>query len=465
MSLIDNESAELSLTQEKFIQELLRYVRAKAFFSPGDRVLLACSGGLDSTVLVHALSRVARMLAVELIVVHVDHATRAEMSQQEGRWVGVLAQRLNLACYALTLRPGERRGQAQLRDQRREALIELARDLGASTIATAHQADDNAETFLMRAMSGAGTKGLAGISPRAGKWVRPLLWATRAELEDYARQQALGWVEDPSNLRGLYLRNRLRQEALPLLEEIRPAALRNLHKVAERIEEEEAEWEAWIEKQLEDPRECLALAWLEKWPRALQRRIVRVWLQRLSIEAEPQLVEALLRSEEIVHAKGTFLRRADNWVFNPAEEFALSWEDSRAVELGQKISLGSSLAWSFIPGAPAQLRNYQLSLYLVFRDPQRSSAGRLQLAWNKLPAHLALRARHRADAKDLDAPLEKLNIPKPYWKAWPLLVNRDLPHEVIALVGVKVLAPYALRDLERCVCLEAFFEENLSPSV
>ncbi len=455
-------SSNLSLEQEKFLQNLLRFVREKNFFESKDRLLLATSGGLDSTVLAHAMARVAKILDVEVCMVHVDHGTRGPSSAQEARWVGVLAQRLNLACYSLSIPPEEKSSQAQLRDRRRELLSTLADELGCRRILTAHHGDDNVETFVMRAMAGTGLKGLASISPVEGRWVRPLLWASRAEIVDYARKHQLAWVEDPSNQRGIYLRNRLRLELLPLMEEIRPGALRNINRLAERIESEEREWEVWLSTQLDDNRESLALGWLEKWPEVLQRRALRVWLARLSVSPDPLLIEALLRGEDIVHSRGSFFRGSDQLIFRPGEDFAEIWEKPLALKMGQRLKLGPSLAWSFLAAAPAKTQSLSLSLNWVFREPREKALHRQQFAWARVPTEVEVRARSKEDPREFDSFLAKANIPKPYWKAWPVLSARENPRQVLALVGIHVIPEYAHKELERCVCLEAFFEDNLS---
>ena len=297
-----------SPTQHRLIQETLGFMRRRALVEGGERVLVAVSGGLDSSVLLHSLSRVARVLGIQIEVAHVDHGTRGEASEREALWVKVLAERLHLKLHPLRLVKPERTNQEELRNLRRKALQELAKDIGCVRVATAHHANDNAETFLMRAMSGTGSYGLAGIRPRDGVWIKPLLWATRADLEDYARAHRLAWVEDPSNERSAYLRNHLRNVLIPQLEEIRTGSLKNLARAAERMEEEETSWDLWLETQLDDgPKETLSVAWLERWPVPMQRRVLRFWLKRIGIVSAPALVEALLRGDELVHPLRQFL--------------------------------------------------------------------------------------------------------------------------------------------------------------
>jgi tRNA(Ile)-lysidine synthase len=108
-------------------------------------------------------------------------------------------------------------GEAGLRTLRREWLASVARRVGATAIATAHTADDQLETLLMRLARGSGLTGAAGMRPRRGAWIKPLLHVTRAELESDLRRQRLAWREDASNASPLHLRNRIRHIAVPAL--------------------------------------------------------------------------------------------------------------------------------------------------------------------------------------------------------------------------------------------------------
>jgi tRNA(Ile)-lysidine synthase len=453
-----------SPTQHRLIQETISFIRRRALVREGDKVLVAVSGGLDSSVLLHSLARVARTLGVQVEVAHVDHGTRGEASEREAMWVKVLAERLHLKLHALRIVPPERSNQDELRNLRRKALFELAKDLGCQRIATAHHADDNAETFLMRAMSGTGSNGLAGMRPKDGPWIKPLLSATRSELEDYARAHRLAWVEDPSNERGVYLRNHIRNVLIPQLEESRAGSLRNLARAAERIEEEETAWDAWMETQLEGPKETLSVAWLERWPAPLQRRVLRFWLKRLGLVSQPALVEALLRGDELVHPAGSFLRRSDMIIFSSETEFGQLWQEPRSLEFSKRSSVGASLAWSFLPSSNVRQAPVNLSVMAAFTRPgQRVGAGTLLLSWERTPWPLLLRAMSASELARHQTMLKAFGVPKPYWKQWPVLVSQDSPQEIVALFGLKVMDTYEAKGEERSVSIAHFFEECLKP--
>ncbi len=223
----------------------------------GRGVLVAVSGGVDSTVLVHALWTLRGELALRLAVGHVNHGLRGADSEADEAAVADLAKRLELPFAARRVDPHALRlGRASrarptvqeaARSLRRAALLALADERGCERVATAHTLDDQAETVVLRLLRGASPAGLAGIPERAadGRIVRPLLGVARAAIERYARERGLPWREDASNRDTRYGRARLRQLGLaPLAAALNPAWLRAVANLAEAQREESA----WIDE-------------------------------------------------------------------------------------------------------------------------------------------------------------------------------------------------------------------------
>lgn len=194
----------------------------EAFFSrqgvklPGSHLLVAYSGGLDSTVLAASMAELARRHAFRVTLAHVNHHLRAEAGREE-TFCRDVAAGMGLPFCAVSLDPSGRAGEsieAWARRERYAALERMAAEVDARWILTAHHADDQAETVLMRLNQQAPLLSLAGIRPSRGRLLRPFLPFTRRQLRQWAVEEGLKWVDDPSNTDTSFLRNRLRHGML-----------------------------------------------------------------------------------------------------------------------------------------------------------------------------------------------------------------------------------------------------------
>ncbi len=196
-------------------------------------VVVACSGGPDSTALAHALHRLAPELGLSLTLASVDHGLRAE-SKAEVLGVGAFARELGVPFVPLSVRVEGPGLPARARDARYEALLGLARERGALALAVGHTRDDQAETVLARMLRGAGLTGLSGIEPaRADGVVRPLIDCTRADVLAYVEEHGLSVVSDPSNLDARFERSRIRHALLPALEAEDPRVREHLARLSD----------------------------------------------------------------------------------------------------------------------------------------------------------------------------------------------------------------------------------------
>jgi tRNA(Ile)-lysidine synthase len=197
-----------------------RTIAERGLVEAGDRVLVACSGGPDSAVLLHVLARLAPELRLTLFAASVDHGLRAD-ADRDVAVARALAERLEVPFAALRVEV-PRAGasvQAKARAARYRALAAEAARLGAARVAVGHTLDDQAETVLSRLLRGAGVRGLAGVAPRREDGVvRPLVDCRRAAVHAHAARFALPHVRDPSNDRAAFERVRLRTRVLPALE-------------------------------------------------------------------------------------------------------------------------------------------------------------------------------------------------------------------------------------------------------
>jgi len=208
-------------------------------------LLLACSGGLDSVTCLDLLLRLRPSLGHRLAVAHIDHGLRDD-SARDGGFVSDLAADAELKCDVVRVELDRGAAtQERARAARYDALRRVAGDRGCAAIVTAHHADDQAETVLMRAARGAGAVAMAGVRRRRGIVVRPLLDVSRADLVAHATRRGLAWREDPSNAVLDYERNRVRHEVMPVLETIRPGAARGLARTAVNLADEGASARYW----------------------------------------------------------------------------------------------------------------------------------------------------------------------------------------------------------------------------
>ncbi|MCD7946832.1 MAG: tRNA lysidine(34) synthetase TilS [Oscillospiraceae bacterium] len=191
-------------------------------------VLCAVSGGADSMCLLHLLCSRAGKGRYHVAAAHYNHQLRGGESNDDEAFVAAWCAAHDIPCF---VGHGDVRGEAALRgkgteetarEMRYAFLRRTAEEQGAVRIATAHQADDNAETVLLHLVRGCGLQGLTGIPPRRGEIVRPLLTTTRAAVLDYLREKQVPYREDSTNSDLTYTRNRLRHQVMPLLREMNP---------------------------------------------------------------------------------------------------------------------------------------------------------------------------------------------------------------------------------------------------
>jgi tRNA(Ile)-lysidine synthase len=211
---------------------VLGTIREHGLLEEGDRVLVAVSGGPDSTALLHALVKLAPRLQITLAAASVDHGLRPE-SAGEAREVRRRCQRIGVGCEVVEVDLGKARRphvsiQEAARDARLAALEETAGRLGCNKIALGHIADDQAETVLFRILRGTGIAGLAGIPYQRGLFVRPLLDVRRAQILAFLTRRKIDFLSDPSNANRRYARSRIRHDVLPALARENPRVVEAL---------------------------------------------------------------------------------------------------------------------------------------------------------------------------------------------------------------------------------------------
>ena len=235
--------------QEAFISE----VATKKLWGKNDSLFLACSGGLDSVVLAHLL----REAKINFTILHCNFQLRGEESNRDELFVKELATELNVPVHVKQFdtkkeieirKKGVQETARNLRYEWFDEVIKSDRSTTKKWLLTAHHADDQVETMMMQFFRGTGIAGLQGMKVKTGKIVRPLLFAQRKHLTDYATQHQLSWVEDSSNASINYTRNFIRHKVIPLIEEVVPELTSNMSMNGKRLEEIEMVYQQKIEE-------------------------------------------------------------------------------------------------------------------------------------------------------------------------------------------------------------------------
>lgn len=235
-------------------RKILDFIRRNRLFAPGDRVIVALSGGADSVCLLIVLNELKEELGLELKAVHVHHGLRGEEADRDSLYARELSGKLEVpfACVRVDAAQYAREQGMSVEEAGRHLRYEIFErerlSFGGTKIAVAHHADDQAETILYNLFRGTGLKGLGGMRPVRGRIVRPLLSVGRAEILAYLKEKGISYCEDSTNASADYVRNRIRGQILPSVrEQINKKAGENILHAGEMA----AKADAYLEKQAE----------------------------------------------------------------------------------------------------------------------------------------------------------------------------------------------------------------------
>lgn len=221
------------------LKEFTEYIETNRLASKSDRILLAVSGGIDSMAMADLFGRAG----YETAIVHCNFKLRGTDSDEDETFVKEYASRTNRKFYSASFNTAEYAGKKGIsvemaaRELRYKWFEEIRRQYDYDLIAIGHNRNDNIETILINLVRGTGIIGLTGMKPAGGKLIRPLLFASRQEIEEYARSGVLSWREDKTNDELLYLRNRIRHQLLPVLRQLNPSFDITLTETAARMSE------------------------------------------------------------------------------------------------------------------------------------------------------------------------------------------------------------------------------------
>ncbi len=274
------------------LNKLVSFLRQYDMVQPGDTVTCAVSGGADSMALLFAMYLLREKLQIHLCAAHFNHGLRGEESDRDEIFVRdfCTGYAIPIASGSAPVKAGKKGLEAAARNARYEFL-----HTQPGKIATAHTADDNAETVLMHMVRGTGLKGLGAIAPINGRLIRPMLTITRKEVLAFLQEYHIPYVEDSSNETDAFLRNRMRHHVMPLLTGENPRFAENLSAMALRLREDEQ-----LLASLESEQILPEVTVLRSLPAAQRKRALRAFLERSGVR-EPEaehvaLVEDLVFS-------------------------------------------------------------------------------------------------------------------------------------------------------------------------
>ena len=219
-------------------------IRKYNMIEENDVVIAGVSGGADSVCLLFVLCALKEKYDFSIRVCHVNHGLRGADADADEQFVKELCRKLNVPCRVfhrdveLIARKRKQSPEEAGRMVRREAFEIMCREEGGTRIAAAHHCDDNAETILLNLARGTGIRGLCGIRPVYGKWIRPLLGVSRGEIESALSEEGISWRRDMSNEDDIYTRNRIRHHILPSLQtQVNPETVRHLNELSRQAQE------------------------------------------------------------------------------------------------------------------------------------------------------------------------------------------------------------------------------------
>lgn len=240
------------LLEKKILHTIYKY----QLIQKEDRIVIGVSGGPDSIALLYALFQVKEKLNISLFVAHINHMIRQE-ADSETKYVQDFCEKLKIPCFikkidVITEAKKQKIGTEEAgRNIRYDFFKEVAKQMGANKIATAHHANDNAETILMNLLRGSGTTGLKGIEKsREDKFIRPIIECTRKEIEAYCKENHLEPKYDKTNQDNIYTRNKIRNLLIPYLErDFNPNIVETLNRLSTIAAKEDAFFHKIVENE------------------------------------------------------------------------------------------------------------------------------------------------------------------------------------------------------------------------
>lgn len=446
-----------------FEKKVLAFIENEQLINKGDRLLIACSGGVDSMALLHFLDEHKELLHIELFAVHVDHMLRGEQSAGDREFVETFCASRDIPCFSTAIPiPAilEEQGgnsQAVCRQERYSYFSSIMKKHDIRTLVTAHHADDQLESVLMSLAKSGNITGLLGIQVKrpfdSGHVIRPFLMVTKDEIREYLIKGGIEYREDASNEKDDYTRNRFRHHIVPLLKSENEAVAQHAVQLTLQLAQDhmylqklaQQAFDRLVTKKAENCYEVEIHPFLNE-PLALQRRLILILLNYLYNDTSTFQRHALCTSilklfqtpngNAMLNLPGPFVvsrqygkvlfhKEQEKVPFVPHELAVNEWNEIMDV----RVYIGEPSQMTAPYSDEAQV--FYCSAEKVsfpLRVRAREEGDRIQLPGMSMPKRLS---RLFIDEK---VPLAKRD-------EWPLLV--DVHNDILAVLGLRVSSKFS----------------------
>jgi tRNA(Ile)-lysidine synthase len=293
------------MAYHSLLRKVITLQRKVKLIPPSSAILVAFSGGIDSSSLAVALQKLKEPLKMKrLALLHINHLLRGEESYRDENFARSFAQKYSLGLFVERVDVpslAKKRGgniEAVAREERYRLFEEVRKREGFDIVATAHHLGDLVETIILWLTRGTGLEGLLGFEPMEGNIIRPFYLATRQEIEDFAKKQTIEWVEDSTNYDLSLARNRIRHRVVPELKAINPNLEESVLRMREILKEENELLEKLVQTALLKVKEEGREGFLKLEP-ALQRRVVMKLYGVKNFKEVSRIINSIKKGDKI----------------------------------------------------------------------------------------------------------------------------------------------------------------------